>query len=85
MPNYQDKLLEAEEEEEFDNNEKQFDDDESYFFKEESDVEDLKEESVAMDLDYDHLMAYFDSLKESSAQGDQQKAFRFVSIEWGFR
>ena len=25
------------------------------------------DESIAMDMDYDHLMAYFDSLKESSA------------------
>jgi len=56
------------EEEVFDDNEKAFDDDdENYFFKEESDIDDIKEESVAMDLDYDHLMAYFDSLKESNA------------------
>ena len=67
ISNHHDKLLEAEEEV-FDDNEKAFDDDdENYFFKEESDIDDIKEESVAMDLDYDHLMAYFDSLKESNA------------------
>ena len=39
---------------------------ENQFFKEELEA-DCIDESVAMDLDYDHLMAYFDGLKESNA------------------
>ena len=45
-------------------------DDGNHFFKDEGDNDDdidCKEESINMDLDYDHLMAYFDNLKESSA------------------
>ena len=45
-------------------------DDGNQFFKDEADNDDdidCKEESINMDLDYDHLMAYFDNLKESNA------------------
>ena len=40
---------------------------ETKFLKDDSDMDGGRDESIAMDLDYDNLMAYFDSLKESNA------------------
>ena len=40
---------------------------ETQFLRDDSDMDGGRDESIAMDLDYDHLMAYFDSLKESNA------------------
>jgi hypothetical protein len=40
---------------------------ETQFLKDDTDMDGGRDESIAMDLDYDHLMAYFDSLKESNA------------------